>query len=152
MARACSLSLLLVTPLALVTTRMATAQTDPSAASPAAAAREHRLLLVLPFENRTGQANLDWIAEAVPEVLNQRLASAGFLPISRLDRQYALDHLGLTVNFQPSRATGIRIAQTLDADYIILGSYSLKGQRFTTTTQLLDVNSLHMGSAAAAGI
>ncbi len=121
------------------------AQTDPPPASSAAAAREHRLLLVLPFENRTGQANLDWIGEAVPEVLNQRLASAGYLPISRLDRQYALDHLGLPVNFQPSRATAIRIAQTLDADFIVIGSYSLRGQRFATTTQLLDVNSLHMG-------
>ena len=111
----------------------------------AAAAREHRLLLVLPFENRTGQANLDWIGEAVPEILNQRLASAGFLPISRLDRQYALDHLGLPVNFQPSRATAIRIAQNLDADFIIVGNYTLQGQRFTTNTQILNVNALRMG-------
>ena len=100
---------------------------------------------MLPFENRTGQANLDWIGEAVPEILNQRLASAGFLPISRLDRQYALDHLGLPVNFRPSRATAIRIAQNLDADYIIVGSYTLQGQRFTTSTQILNVNALRMG-------
>ncbi len=123
----------------------ANAQADAAAVNGISAAREHRLLLVLPFENQTGQNNLDWISEAVPEVLNQRLTAAGFLPISRLDRQYALDHLGLPVNFQPSRATAIRIAQTLDADYIILGSYALKGQRFTTTTQLLNVNSLRMG-------
>ncbi len=121
------------------------AQSDPAQAINSAAASEHRLLLVLPFENQTGQANLDWIAEAVPEVLNQRLASAGFLPISRLDRQYALDHLGLPVNFQPSRATAIRIAQTLDADYIVLGTYTLQGQRFTTNTQILNVNTLRMG-------
>ncbi len=106
--------------------------------------REHRLLLVLPFENKTGQPNLDWIGEAVPEILNQRLASAGFLPISRLDRQYALDHLGLPVNFHPSRATAIRIAQTLDADYIIIGSYAVDGQRFTTSAQILNVNTLRL--------
>jgi tetratricopeptide (TPR) repeat protein len=106
---------------------------------------EHRLLLVLPYENKTGQANLDWIGEAVPEVLNQRLASAGFLPIGRIDRQYALTHLGLPANFEPSRATAIRIAQTLDADYVVVGSYTLQGQRFTTNTQILDVNSLRLG-------
>jgi tetratricopeptide (TPR) repeat protein len=120
----------------------ANASADSSAAT---SAMEHRLLLVLPFENRTGQTNLDWIGEAVPEILNQRLAAAGFLPISRIDRQYALTHLGLPVNFRPSRATAIRIAQTLDADYVVIGSYTLQGQRFTTSTQILDINTLHLG-------
>jgi tetratricopeptide (TPR) repeat protein len=106
---------------------------------------EHRLLLVLPYENKTGQPNLDWIGEAVPEILNQRLAAAGFLPISRIDRQYALTHLGLPANFEPSRATAIRIAETLDADYIVVGSYTLQGQRFTTNTQILNVNMLQLG-------
>jgi hypothetical protein len=84
----------------------------------------HQLLLVLPFDNRTGQANLDWIGEAVSETLNQRLGASGFDIISREDRQYALEHLGLPQNFQPSRATSIRLAQTLDADDIIVGFYT----------------------------
>jgi len=108
-------------------------------------APERRLLLVLPYENQTGQPNLDWIGEAVPEILNQRLASAGFLPIGRIDRQYALSHLGLPIHFQPSRATAIRIAETLDANYVVLGSYSLQNQRFTTTTRILNVDSLTLG-------
>lgn len=114
---------------------------DPSVA---ASEQQHRLLLVLPYENRTGQPNLDWIGEAVPEILNQRLAAAGFLPISRIDRQYALSHLGLPVNFQPSRATAIRIAQTLDADFVVIGNYTLVGQRFTTNTQILNINTLRL--------
>jgi tetratricopeptide (TPR) repeat protein len=132
---------------AIIPSYGATAQSGAYESTNAAgvSVKEHRLLLVLPFENRTGQANLDWISEAVPEIFNQRLASAGFMPISRLDRQYALDHLGLPVNFHPSRATAIRIAQTLDADYIVVGSYALQGQRFTTNAQILDVNALRMG-------
>ncbi len=140
------ISLAAVVLLALCHASIATAQ-GPSGGSGqllASSAREHRLLLVLPYENRTGQANLDWIGEAVPEVLNQRLGAAGFLPIGRIDRQYALTHLGLPANFQPSRATAIRIAQTLDADYIVIGSYALQGQRFTTHTQLLDMNQLRL--------
>ena len=104
-----------------------------------------RLLLVLPFENRTQQPSLDWIGEAVPEVLNRRLASAGFTVIGRNDRQYALDHLGLPKNFQPSRATALRLAQTLDADYIVLGSFTEQGSTFRASAQILDVTALRLG-------
>ena len=96
-----------------------------------------RLLLVLPFDNRTDQPNLDWISEAVPEVLNRRLASAGFMPISRDDRLYALDHLGLPSTFQPSRASAIRLAQMLDANYVIVGSFATSGSRFQAKAQIL---------------
>ena len=105
-----------------------------------------RLLLVLPFDNRSDQPNLDWISEAVPEVLNRRLTSAGFMPISRDDRLYALDHLGLPATFQPSRASAIRLAQTLDADYVIVGSFSTSGSRFQAKAQILRVDTLHMSA------
>jgi tetratricopeptide (TPR) repeat protein len=102
------------------------------------------LLLVLPFNNQSDQPNLDWISEAVPEILNLRLASAGFMPISRDDRLYALDHLGLPSTFQPSRASAIRLAQTLDADYVIVGSFSTSGSRFQIKAQILKVDALHL--------
>jgi tetratricopeptide (TPR) repeat protein len=104
------------------------------------------LLLVLPFNNQADQPNLDWISEAVPEILNLRLASAGFMPISRDDRLYALDHLGLPSTFQPSRASAIRLAQTLDADYIIVGSFSTSGSRFQIKAQVLKVDALHLSA------
>jgi len=106
-----------------------------------------RLLLVLPFENHTGQASLDWIGQAFPEIFNRRLSSAGFLPISRTDRIYALDHLGLPLNFQPSRASAIRLAQTLDADYVVFGSYTTTGNTLNTTAQILDVTNLRLGAS-----
>ena len=75
-----------------------------------------RVVLVLPFDNRSGQPNLAWIGDSFPDTLNQRLTSAGYLTISRDDRQYALDHLGYPLDFKPTRATTIRIAQSLDAN------------------------------------
>ncbi len=114
-----------------------------STASPASAPHG-RLLLVLPFDDQADRPNLDWIGEAVPEVLNRRLASAGFLPISRDDRLYALDHLGLPQSFQPSRAGAIRLAQDLDANYLIVGSFSTNGPRFQATAQILNMDTLHM--------
>ena len=93
----------------------------------AANAGKNRILLVLPFDNGTGQPNLEWIREAVPEILDARFASAGFAPMSRADRMYALDHLGLPQQFQPSRASALKLAQTLDVDSIIVGSYRMEG-------------------------
>ena len=103
-----------------------------------------RVVLVLPFDNRSGQPNLAWIGDSFPDTLNQRLGSAGFLPITRDDRHFALDHLGLPPNFRPTRATTIRIAQTLDADYVIVGSYTLKDNKIQVQAQVLEVNRLAM--------
>jgi tetratricopeptide (TPR) repeat protein len=103
-----------------------------------------RVVLVLPFDNRTGQTNLAWIGDSFPDTLNQRLTSAGFLTITRDDRQYALDHLGLPVDFRPSRATTIRIAQTLDADFVIVGSYTFNSGRIAAQAQVLEVNKLRL--------
>ena len=113
---------------------------------PPATSEHGHLLLVLPFENRTGQTNLDWVGEASADILNRRLNSAGLLTISRGDRLYALDRLGLPLSFQPSRATTIRIAQTLDADYVIVGSYKLNNGRLATDAQLLDMSALKLGT------
>lgn len=99
---------------------------------------------MLPFDNRAGQGSLDWIGEGVSEIFNQRLGSSGFQVISRGDRQYALEHLGLPQSFQPSRATAIRLAQTLDADDIIVGSFNLQGTALHVSAQLLDVNALRL--------
>lgn len=110
-----------------------------------------RLVLVLPFDNRSGQANLSWIGDSFPYTLDQRLASAGYLTISPDDRQYALEHLGLPADFRPSRATVIRIAQTLDADFVILGSYNVTdpgtpASRIEVQAQVLEVNQLRMSA------
>lgn len=109
-----------------------------------------RILLVLPFGNDTGNPNLEWIREAAPEILNSRLISVGFAPLSRADRLYALDHLGLPPGFQPSRASSLKLAQTIDADAIIVGSYKTDGDHFTAEARIVDVPHLRMGPPLAA--
>ncbi len=103
-----------------------------------------RVLLVLPFDNRTGQPNLEWMREAAAEILSTRFASAGFQPTSRADRMYALDHLGLPQGFQPSRASALKLAQTLDADSIVVGSYITDGSGIVAQATLVDVPDLRM--------
>ena len=108
----------------LVWAGLARAQ-EASETKPAEPSQAHgRLVLVLPFENRSDDKSLDWMSSAFPDVLNRRLGSAGFLTINRSDRLYAYDHLGLPTNLQPTRATAIRIAQMLDADYVVFGHFA----------------------------
>jgi len=109
-----------------------------------------RILLVLPFDNRSGQPNLEWIREAAPEILSSRFASAGFAPMSRTDRLYALDHLGLPQGFHPSRATALKLAQTLDADSIVVGSFLTDGTGIVAEAQVVDVPHLRMSQMVSA--
>ncbi len=113
-------------------------------ASGDASGGDSRVLLVLPFDNRTGQPSLEWMREAAAEILSTRFASAGFQPTSRADRMYALDHLGLPQGFQPSRASALKLAQTLDADSIVVGSYITDGSGIVAEATLVDVPDLRM--------
>lgn len=142
---------------ALALTIPASAESSAAFAPDISAAGHGHILLVLPFDNLTPaqpvtaqstpgteQSSLDWLREAAPEILNSRFASAGFFPLTREDRLYALDHLGLPETFQPSRATALRIAETLDADYILIGSYSVTTGSLTLKARIIDVAKLSL--------
>ena len=140
----------LVLTMAATTTSGAWGQAGGDAAGSPSGAGSGRILLVLPFENRTGQPSLDWIREAAAELLSSRFLSAGFQPMSRADRIYALDHLGLPEGFNPSRASSLKLAQTLDADSIVVGSYILDGKSIVAEARLVNVPALRMGQPVTA--
>jgi len=127
----------------LAVSLIANCHAQPGADSASAAGRG-RILLVLPFDNRSGQPNLEWIREAAPDILGSRFLSAGFAPMSRTDRLYALDHLGLPAGFHPSRATALKLAQTLDADSIVVGSFITDGSGIIAEAQIVDVPHLRI--------
>ena len=134
------LSALIALPLALPALCQSSAPTAQSRAD----ANRDRILLVLPFDNRSGQFSLEWIREAAADLLSDRFTSAGFSPLSRADRVYALDHLGLPQNFQPSRASSLKLAQTLDADSIVVGSFKTEDGDIEAEAQIVDVPHLRM--------
>jgi tetratricopeptide (TPR) repeat protein len=104
-----------------------------------------RTLIVMPFDNQSKAPGLEWIGEAFPEVLSQRMASSRVYAISRDDRTYAFDHAGIPLTVRPSRATMYQVAEQMDADYVVLGSYDFDGSTFTSSAQLLDMKKLHLG-------
>jgi tetratricopeptide (TPR) repeat protein len=128
------------------------ARAQAAADSPSAHSTDDRgrILLVLPFDNRSGQPSLEWIREAAADLLSSRFRSAGFEPMSRADRMYALDHLGLPQGFHPSRASSLKLAETLDADSIVVGSYLADGTAIVAQAQLVDVPHLRMSEPVSA--
>ena len=132
------------------------AQAGPPSPTPnpaeaaAATAGKDRILLILPFDNRTGQPSLEWIREAAATLLSSRFTSAGFAPMNRADRLYALDHLGLPQGFQPSRASSLKLAQTLDADSIVVGNYITDSSRLIAEGRLVDVPHMRMSAPVTA--
>jgi tetratricopeptide (TPR) repeat protein len=101
-------------------------------------------VMVMPFENQSSAPGLEWIGEAFPEVLSKHLASSQLYVISREDRDHAFDHSGIPQTVLPSRATIYRIAEQMDADYVVMGSYTFDGNIFTAHAQLLDMKKLHL--------
>lgn len=101
-------------------------------------------VMIVPFENQSNSPGLEWIGEAFPEVLSQRLVARELYVISREDRTYAFDHSGIPQAVLPSRATIYRIAEQMDADYVVMGSYTFDGKIFTAKAQLLDMKKLHL--------
>jgi Tfp pilus assembly protein PilF/TolB-like protein len=107
-----------------------------------------KILLVLPFQNASKVPGLDWIGESFPEVVGPRLS--GFFVIDRPERLNAFDRLGLPANVRPSRATAYEIAQAMEVDYVILGSYAYDGHSFSARAQVLDMQRLHLSQPVIA--
>lgn len=96
-------------------------------------------LLVMPFENHSKVAGVDWLSEACSEVLLQRMASPGLYVVNRNERVYSFDHAGVPAAVKPSRATIFRVAEQMGADFVVLGSYEVTANQFQVSAQLLEV-------------
>jgi tetratricopeptide (TPR) repeat protein len=101
-------------------------------------------ILVIPFENVSRAPGLQWIGYSFPEILRARLVSPTMYLLSREDRLRAYDRLGVPSNVHLSRATVYRLAEQMDVDYVILGTYNFDGKTFSATCQLLDMRRQHL--------
>jgi tetratricopeptide (TPR) repeat protein len=82
-------------------------------------------VLVLPFFNHTRSANLDWIGESISEVVHDALSSEGLLLLDRDTRLEGYRRLSLRPGVELTRASIIKIGQTLDAGRVIFGYYEV---------------------------
>jgi len=112
---------------------------------PAARAVFGRTIVAIPFENVSAAPGLEWLGESFPETFQEQLNSPILYVASRDERLRAYDRQGIPAGIHPARATLYRLAEQMDVDYAILGSYrysagdSDDGARLTATAQLLDM-------------
>jgi tetratricopeptide (TPR) repeat protein len=119
----------------LLISRFLSAQDAPSSGQPVAG----HTMVVIPFENSSPTPGLEWIGESFAETFHAQLNSPVLYVASRDERLRAYDRLGVPAGVHASRPTLYRLAEQMDVDYAVFGSYRYDGARLTATAQLLDM-------------
>jgi tetratricopeptide (TPR) repeat protein len=119
----------------------------------AAAPARPDTVLVLPFFNQSSATNLDWISESISHTIEEALGAHGVLVLDRGDREQAYRRLSVRPNAHLTRASVIRVAETLDASTVIHGEYvytpppaGAEGARGSLRITCLTLDMLHMKS------
>ncbi len=81
--------------------------------------------LVLPFFNLSKDPSLNWIGDSLAEAVRESLASEGLVALDRGDRNEAYERLSIRPNALLTKATVLRIGESLDAEQVIYGEYDL---------------------------
>jgi tetratricopeptide (TPR) repeat protein len=87
------------------------------------------VVLVLPFENVSGQAEFNWVGESFADSLAELLGSHGLRVVSSDARELAYQRLRLPLTIIPSRATAIKLGREAGATLIVLGTYEVTPER-----------------------
>lgn len=82
--------------------------------------------LVLPFINQSHEKNLDWIGDSLAEAVREALASEGLVALDRPDRKEAYQRLSIRPYTILTKASVVKIGQSLDAEQVVFGEFELK--------------------------
>lgn len=105
-------------------------------------ASQSGVYLVFPFESAGASPRLDWLGEGLEELTIQSLSAGGQQVYSHAGRITELERNGLPFSAKLSRASMLRVAQDLDADFVIFGSFSSDGKTLTIESRLLRTDPL----------
>lgn len=100
--------------------------------------------LVLPFANRSADADLDWLGESFVVSLQQALAGSGIAVISQQQRQHAMELVGAPAGVELSHATLVRMADAADADWLVAGWYEAGDGTLAIHGWVLDMRREHL--------
>lgn len=109
-------------------------QNSPRAAASAAPSGVY---LVFPYENAGASPRLDWLGEGLEELTIQSLSAAGQQVYSHAGRTTEMERNGLPFSAKLSRASMLRVAQDLDADFVVFGSFTSDGKSLTIESRVL---------------
>jgi tetratricopeptide (TPR) repeat protein len=86
-------------------------------------------ILVVPFENTAHEQRLHWLSEASAVLLADELRARGLRAIARDDRVRAFDDLHLPLSATLSRATVIKVGRLVGASEVVLGTFTVDGDK-----------------------
>lgn len=91
---------------------------------------------MLPLSNidEHNAPNLDWIGESVSETVDEALSSSGLLVLPREDREEVYRRLSLRTGVVLTKASVLKIGETLDAGEIVFGELQVDGADVGATT------------------
>ncbi len=115
-------------------------QSAPPPSAGSAAAHQQGIYLVFPFENAGASPRLDWLGEGLEELTIQRLSGAGEQVYSHAGRLVELERYGLPRSSKLSRATMLHIGEDLDADFMVIGKFTVNGTSLTIESRILKVS------------
>ncbi len=108
-------------------------------------------IAVLPLYHGPGLDNLDWLGESIAEAMREAIDAQGLLALNREDRVEVYRRLSVRPGAVLTRATVIKIGQTLDAGKVIYGFFEVSPAAqpargtLTITARLLDLQHMKPG-------
>ena len=108
-------------------------------------------LAVLPLFNQSKTTSLDWIGESAAETIRESLVSEGMLAMGREDRVEIYRRLSIRPNAQLTKASVIKVGESLDAGQVVFGDYAVtagKGSERTIrlTARLVNLKKFREGA------
>ncbi|HEX4170396.1 MAG TPA: tetratricopeptide repeat protein [Bryobacteraceae bacterium] len=106
------------------------------------------------FHNSSQYSDLNWVGESISEKLKDEFSAHNEIVFGRDSRGEALRRLTLRPGADYTKATLIRLGQTLDADYVCYGTYEatlstgtteLKDSSIQVNAHVIDLRKLHDG-------
>jgi tetratricopeptide (TPR) repeat protein len=82
-------------------------------------------LMVLPFENKSGNPEFNWIGESIADSLSDLLKVPGLNVISNEERKLVQQRLNIPLTNLPSLATSLRLARESKSSLLVAGKYSI---------------------------
>jgi len=112
-----------------------------ASASPSLYAQAQKTtVLIHAFENQTGDRTLDWIGEGIATTVGDRLGAQPRIYVFGLDERAAeYERFGIPETVFVSRATAIRLAWDMGADFLVTGSISGTHDAFRIDARILDL-------------
>jgi serine/threonine protein kinase/Tfp pilus assembly protein PilF len=101
-----------------------------------------RAIAVIGFTNRTGDQNLDYLKEAIPNLLITSLEQSGHFQVTSWERlKDLLRQAGRDATAVSDEEAGFEVCRKSGIDALVLGSYIKAGETFATDVKVLDVAS-----------